>query len=74
MKEAKENLVQIKQPIMIVQAKKDKTVHPSNATYILEHVSTELSKKQILWLENYGHVATMDYNRDLLFSEVSLFF
>ncbi|MFX1284950.1 MAG: alpha/beta hydrolase [Promethearchaeota archaeon] len=74
MKEAKENLDQIKQPIMIVQAKKDKTVHPSNATYILDHVNTESSKKQILWLENSGHVATLDYDRNLLFSKVSQFF
>ena len=74
MKETKENLDQIKQPILIVQAKKDKTVHPSNAPYILDQISTDPDHKQILWLENSGHVATMDYDRNQLFSEVSQFF
>ena len=70
----KYQLSKIRQPILITQALKDKTVHPSNANYIFEHVSTKLEEKSLLWLENSGHVATMDYDKEKLFSEISNFF
>ncbi|MFX1250280.1 MAG: alpha/beta hydrolase [Promethearchaeota archaeon] len=70
----KYQLSKIRQPILIAQALKDKTVHPSSAKYIFEHISTKPEEKAILWLENSGHVATMDYDKEKLFSEISNFF
>ncbi|MFX0061208.1 MAG: alpha/beta hydrolase [Candidatus Hermodarchaeota archaeon] len=70
----KYQLSKIRQPILIAQALKDKTVHPSSAKYIFEHISTKPEEKSILWLENSGHVATMDYDKEQLFSEIGNLF
>lgn len=74
MKEVKGKLNFIKQPTLVVQAKQDKSVHPSNAEYIFDHIGTASENKRLLWLENSGHVATMDYDRNKVFFEVSDFF
>ncbi len=67
-----EELQHIAQPILICQAKKDRVVHPSNATYIFEHVIS--LEKKILWLEHSGHVATMDLDKEVLFTAIGDFF
>lgn len=72
LREAKEKLTDINQPILIIQARKDGLVPPSNAEYIYQNVSSP--DKRILWLENSAHVATMDYEKQTLFKETADFF
>jgi len=65
-------LPRVNLPILIAHGKKDSFVHPSNASYIYGHVSS--SQKKILWLENSNHVATVDFDKELLFNEITKFF
>ncbi|MHA1331391.1 MAG: alpha/beta hydrolase [Candidatus Hodarchaeales archaeon] len=74
MKIVNKDLDKIHQPALIIQAKKDKTVHPENAEYIFNHITTQEDQKKILMLENSGHMATMDYDKEKVFVEVSKFF
>lgn len=66
------HLSKIKQPVLISQATKDIIVHPTNASYIFDHIGS--TDKSLLWLENSGHVATMDYDREKLYKEITEFF
>jgi carboxylesterase len=71
-RETRERLSEIRQPILIAQARRDRVVPPSNADYIFRSVSS--SVKRMLWLENSGHVATMDFDKHILFKEAVEFF
>lgn len=55
-------------PLLIVQGRKDHTVYPESAEYIYEHAGS--NDKELFWLENTGHRATIDIERELLFSKV----
>lgn len=61
-KKAQRALPQINAPILIMHGRKDHTVHPSNATYIHDHIGS--SDKELAWLERSYHVITLDYDRD----------
>lgn len=71
-RETKERLSDIRQPILIAQARKDRIVPPGNADYIFRSVSSGV--KQVLWLENSGHAATIDFDKLILFKEAAGFF
>ncbi|HOB86735.1 MAG TPA: alpha/beta fold hydrolase [Bacillota bacterium] len=71
LKVVKELLPSIRQPALIIQSREDHVVHPSNAPYIYEHISSQ--DKEILWLENSYHVATMDYDKELIFQKAAAF-
>ncbi|MCX8183753.1 MAG: alpha/beta hydrolase, partial [Crenarchaeota archaeon] len=71
-RETRERLSIVKQPILIAQARRDRVVPPGNAEYIYRSVSSTV--KRILWLENSGHVATMDFDKHVLFKEAADFF
>jgi carboxylesterase len=66
------HLQRINQPILVAQGRKDTYVHPSNCSYIFDHVSSE--EKKMLWLDNSEHMATMDFDKKILFDEVTTFF
>jgi len=70
--ETEEKLTDIYQPILIIQAKKDGLVPPSNAEYIFRNVAS--LNKRILWLENSAHGATLDFEKHTLFREAADFF
>jgi len=70
--ETKEKLRDIKQPILIIQAKKDSVVSPRNAEYIFKNVASK--NKKILWLENSAHVATLDFDKQTVFKKAADFF
>ncbi|MBO3832956.1 MAG: alpha/beta fold hydrolase [Candidatus Brockarchaeota archaeon] len=71
-RETRERLSMVKQPILIAQARRDRVVPPGNAEYIYRSVSSTV--KRVLWLENSGHVATMDFDKHILFKEAVDFF
>ena len=45
-------------PILVVQAEKDEMIDPQSANYIYENVDSD--EKQIKWYANSGHVITID--------------
>ena len=52
-------------PALIVQAKNDHVIDPATADWIYENVGSK--KKEIFWLENSYHMATIDVDREKLF-------
>ena len=71
-RETREKLTDIRLPILVIQARKDGLVPPSNAEYIFRNVAS--LDKRILWLENSAHVATLDFEKHTLFREAADFF
>jgi carboxylesterase len=62
--EVRGNLHRIQVPALVVQGRHDGTVHPDNAEYILEHISSE--QKRLLWAENSAHVLTRDFDKEFI--------
>jgi carboxylesterase len=59
------DLARITCPIRIFVAREDHVVPPKNAPYIYEHVSSK--DKEVVWLDNCYHVATLDYDKEKIF-------
>ncbi len=64
MKVTRRDLAKITAPILIFASREDHVVPTTNGPYILERVSS--SDKELVWLENSYHVATLDYDKDLI--------
>ncbi len=63
----RENLSKVNQPALIFKSKGDHVVPLDNAEYTMNHISSK--DKKLIWLENSYHVATMDYDKDLICEE-----
>jgi carboxylesterase len=59
------DLERITCPIRLFAAVEDHVVPPKNSQYIYDHVSS--TDKEIIWLDNCYHVATLDYDKDKIF-------
>jgi carboxylesterase len=70
-KEVRKNLFRITQPTLILTSREDHVIPPENATLILDRISSQ--SKRNVWLENSYHVATLDYDRDLILSQCTDF-
>jgi len=64
-------LPNLKQPILIFQSRTDHVVAPENGLRIMRDVGS--SDVTLYWLENSFHVATLDYDRDLIVQKTSEF-
>ncbi len=64
MKLTRKDLPKIIAPILVFESREDHVVPPINGPYIMEHVSS--TDKELVWLENSYHVATLDYDKDLI--------
>jgi carboxylesterase len=62
MQTTKKDLAKITSPIMILCSREDHVVSTKNGPYILEHVGSK--DKELVWLENSYHVATIDNDKD----------
>ena len=51
-------------PALVLQSTVDHVVPPENGPYILERLGSQ--DKQLIWLENSYHVATLDNDKDLI--------
>ena len=58
-------------PTLVFQSLDDHVVEPENAPYIIEHVGTE--DKQLIWLDESYHVATLDNDKELIARETLQF-
>jgi carboxylesterase len=61
------NLNKIDEPTLIIQSRFDNRASPASANYIYDRVE---NSEPILWLENSGHVVTMDYDKEKVFRAV----
>lgn len=66
-KTVEKHLVEITAPIRIFAAREDHVVPPENGPYIFEHVGSK--EKELIWLDNSYHVATLDYDKEKIFEE-----
>ena len=51
-------------PALILQSNEDHVVPPPNSPHILERLGNQ--DKQLVWLENSYHVATLDNDKELI--------
>jgi carboxylesterase len=65
------DLSKITQPALLFASRQDHVVAPANATYAAEHIAS--SEKELVWLERSYHVATLDYDKDLIFERTNAF-
>lgn len=58
-------------PVLLVHSKEDRGVLPENMPQIYEHLGT--SQKEMLWVENSGHVVVREPPRQLVFDHILQF-
>ena len=61
----------VKTPALVIHSRRDRVVPPDNAQTIFERISSR--DKRIVWLERGGHIATEDYDREIVFEETRHF-
>lgn len=61
----KSELKKITNPILVIQSSLDKTVVPESGQYIYDNIGSK--DKRIFWLNNSGHIATLDRERERVF-------
>jgi carboxylesterase len=67
----KAELPQVTAPLLLLGSRQDHVVPPGNTTYVAEHVgSTDV---EVVWLERSYHVATLDYDADVIFERSTEF-
>lgn len=64
MKVTRRDLAKITAPILVLSSREDHVVPTTNGLYIMQHVGS--ADKEQVWLENSYHVATIDYDKDLI--------
>ena len=65
MRHLDEDLPEIEAPLLLMHSRADTQVPPRNTPYIYERVSS--TDKEMVWLENSGHVITEDLDKDEVF-------
>jgi carboxylesterase len=63
-KVTKRDIGKITAPILVFTSREDNLAPPANGPFILEHVSSQ--DKELVWLENSYHVATLDFDKQLI--------
>jgi len=61
----KKELKNINNSVLIIQSTLDKTVNPASGQYIYDNIGSRA--KELYWLYNSGHVATLDIEREQVF-------
>ena len=60
-------LGKIHQPVMMMKSKEDHVLPINNSIYTFDHLQCE--QKELIWLENSYHVATTDFDKDIIVSK-----
>lgn len=72
LKEAKESLSRVSAPALVIASRVDHVVkEPDNAEHILRELGSR--EKELLWLENSYHVATLDDDAELIVERAAAF-
>jgi carboxylesterase len=61
-------LPSVRVPLLVFSSSDDHVVKPSNSRYVLDHVAS--AQKELIPLTNSYHVATLDYDAELIFQRV----
>jgi carboxylesterase len=65
-------LPRVRVPALVMASREDHVVRePANADYIMTHLGSK--DKEMLWLENSYHVATLDNDMELIFEQAGRF-
>lgn len=64
---ARSELKRITAPVMLFQSRDDRIVPRENVSYIYEQL-TGAAARQVIWLENSGHIATIDCDKEIVFT------
>jgi carboxylesterase len=65
------NLSAVNVPVLMFASRQDHVVHTENSPYILDHIGS--TDKELIWLEKSYHVATLDYDKDLIVERTNRF-
>jgi carboxylesterase len=71
MKLTKNNLASIKMPVLAIGSREDHVVPTMNGPYILDHIASK--DKELIWLANSYHVATLDNDKDEIINRCTEF-
>jgi carboxylesterase len=63
----KDDIAKVRQPLVLFRSSVDHVVEPSNAEYILAHVSST-DKEEVVLADSF-HVATLDYDAEVIHRE-----
>lgn len=63
-----EQVGELKNPLLVVQSTNDHTVISDSANFIYDNAGSE--KKELLWLEESGHLVTLDKEREKVFEKI----
>ena len=66
------DLPALRQPLLILKSRQDHVLPARNATLTLKEAGS--TRKELVWLEHSYHVATMDYDKDLIAQQCLAFF
>jgi carboxylesterase len=66
-----DDLPEVHIPALLLHSRHDLTVHPSMMPQIYTRLGT--GDKEMVWLENSGHVVTEDYDRELVEARIRTF-
>ncbi len=62
-KHTQPELCRVTVPVLVLQCRRDSTVHPESATILFNNIATEPSAKSIVWLEHSDHQLFCDGER-----------
>jgi len=65
---ARKSLSRVKAPTLIIQSREDPRCAPEVAEFVFKALGTQ--EKKLVWTEGAGHIITVDYGRERVFSEV----
>ena len=65
---ARKALPEVKAPTLIIQSREDPRIAPGIAESALKSLGS--LEKQLIWTEGAGHIITVDYGRERVFTEV----
>lgn len=54
-------------PVLVIQSRLDRVVPPEDGQTIFDRIAT--SDKRLVWLARGGHIATEDYDKEIIFEE-----
>ena len=65
---ARKSLPRVKAPTLIIQSREDPRCPPEIAEFALKALGAQ--QKKLIWTEGAGHIITVDYGRERVFTEV----
>jgi carboxylesterase len=66
-----QELPQVKRPTLVIQGKQDHTIDNNSAEQIMAELGTE--EKELLWMEESGHLLAVDVEREKVFWAIDRF-